>query len=273
MFANFRIYIFLFYIVTIALFLAIEYYILKSPTLQNKIFFSVVLGCIVVLAGVFISKLALDPLVEYVKNLQNLSHETLHELNLPISTIITNTQILKKGVSDPKALKRIERIESACDMLKQRYDELDYLIKKQSKQQLKEEVELSEIVYSHIDFLRTLYPHVEFHLTLEPTPLMSDKIGLSKVIDNLIDNGVKYSPNAKDIEISLKNRCLSITDHGIGMDEVELLQVFDNFYQKNTYTQGFGIGLAMVKRFCDENKILLDIKSKPNEGTTVSLQF
>ena len=57
------------------------------------------------------------------------------------------------------------------------------------------------------------------------------------------------------------------------MDEVELVQIFDNYYQSNEEVQGFGIGLSMVKRFCDKNKVLLNLKSKPNNGTTVILKF
>ncbi len=57
------------------------------------------------------------------------------------------------------------------------------------------------------------------------------------------------------------------------MDEVELLQIFDAYYQSNENMKGFGIGLSMVKRFCDTNDIQLNFKSKKDEGTTVLLQF
>ena len=77
--------------------------------------------------GIFLSKIAIDPLVEYIQQLQELSKETLHELNLPISTIKTNTQMIKKTLSDEKSLKRLHRIDTACIMLQERYNELDYI--------------------------------------------------------------------------------------------------------------------------------------------------
>ena len=273
MFVNLRITIFVFYFLTVVAFLAISYYFSEILQVANLYIYIIVLLCIVILSGVFISKLAIDPLIEYVKNLQNLSKETLHELNLPISTITTNTQMIKKNLDDEKALKRVERIESACEMLKQRYNELDYLIKRQSKQDIKEAIELSELIKERINFLQRIYPNKSFNLELENFILEIDKVGLSKVIDNLIDNGVKYSPDAQDIDIKLQNKTLTIQDYGIGMDEVELLQIYDNFYQSNTHMQGFGIGLSMVKRFCDEHKVELNVKSKPNQGTKVSLKF
>jgi len=219
------------------------------------------------------SKLGVDPLVRHVNNLQTLSKETLHELNLPISTIKTNMHMLKKNITNEKDLKRASRIESACDMLQQRYNELDYMIKLQSSNVIKESIKLEELILKRVEFLQSLYPHIEFKIQLNSTSINSDKVGLSKVIDNLIDNAVKYSQNSKNIDITLKNHELYIKDYGCGIDEVELINIFDNYYQSNNDVQGFGIGLSMVKRFCDINEILLTLKSKPNIGTTIILKF
>jgi signal transduction histidine kinase len=220
-----------------------------------------------------ISKLSVDPLQEHVKNLQDLSKETLHELNLPLSTIITNTHMLKKNINDEKNLKRMARIESACNMLQERYNELDYMIKTQTLQEIKENFELSELIEQRIEFLGAIYPHVAFNLKLEATQILGDRVGLTKVIDNLIDNGVKYSPISNKIDIKLSEYTLVIQDYGCGMDEVELLQIFDNYYQSNKNMQGFGIGLSIVKRFCDMHNIQLSFNSKPNIGTAVILKF
>ena len=119
---------------TVIAFLGFTYYFLAVSSVENFYLLTVIIICFIILSGVFIPKLAVDPLMEYVANLQNLSKETLHELNLPISTIVTNTQMLSKSISDEKNLKRIGRINTACDMLKDRYNELDYLIKTQSRE-------------------------------------------------------------------------------------------------------------------------------------------
>lgn len=226
-----------------------------------------------IFTGIIIAKLSIDPLFEHVKNLQNLSTETLHELNLPISTIKTNISMLKKALLSEKDLKRAARIESACNMLQERYNELDYMIKLQSANIKHESFMLDELLKNRVDFLKQIYPHVEFTLAYEPTKITNDIIGLSKVIDNLLDNAVKYSLNIHKVDIRLHNHTLHVEDFGCGMDEVELLQIFDNYYQSNQNMSGFGIGLSMVKRFCDANSITLNFKSKPNIGTTVILKF
>ncbi len=256
-----------------SVFLGILHYFLNVIEIHNTFLLALVILCFVVIAGVMISKLAVDPLEEHVNNLQNLSKETLHELNLPISTIMTNSHMLKKNMDNEKDLKRMSRIENACKMLQQRYNELDYMIKTQSLQELKESFDLKELVEQRVDFLKSVYPHMKFELDLETTLVTNDKIGLSKVIDNIIDNGVKYSHKINTLTIKLHNFTLHIQDYGCGMDEVELIHIFDTYYQSNKNMQGFGIGLSMVKRFCDMQKIKLNFKSTPNIGTIVLLDF
>jgi len=273
LFRNLRINIFVFYLLTVIAFLVLGYYAFAVLHIANLLFLGFIAFSLITLCGIFIAKLAVDPLQAYVKNLQALSKETLHELNLPISTITTNTQMLQKSLQDEKNIKRLKRIESACDMLQQRYNELDYLIKMQTKQEIQEKFSLDELVHNRVAFLQKIYPHMEFNMILTKKELYLDKIGLAKVIDNLIDNGVKYSRNSKNIDIIIENNSLSIRDYGIGMNEVELLAIFDNYYQVNSEMKGFGIGLAMVKRFCDENGIELLFDSMPKIGTTVKLKF
>ena len=234
---------------------------------------SIVLLAFIIFSGLAISKLSVDPLTNHLNNLQNLSKETLHELNLPISTILTNLQMLEKSLESEKDLKRAKRIETACQMLKERYNELDYMIKLQSSNVLNEKIDLSELIKQRVDFLKPLYPHVEFNMELKSTHISIDKVGLSKVIDNLIDNGVKYSLNVYKIDIKLQNNILEVKDYGKGMDEVEVVHIFDEYYQNNKEMQGFGIGLSMVKRFCDTNGVVLNLKSKPDNGTTIIMKF
>jgi len=273
LFRNLRINIFIFYFLTVLTFLFLLYYALDVIDIDNYLLLSIVFISLVVISALFISKLAVDPLESYVLNLQNLSKETLHELNLPISTIVTNLQMLQKNLEDEKSLKRVKRIKNASKMLQQRYNELDYLIKMQTKQVKKEHFNLKDLIEERVDFLSKLYPHMQFNLELTEYELFMDKIGFTKVIDNLIDNGVKYSANSKMIDVVIEKDMLLIRDYGIGMNEVELLGIFDNYYQVNKEIQGFGIGLNMVKRFCDENGIELIFDSSPNRGTTVKLKF
>ncbi len=273
MFFNLRANIFIYYFISVIAFITLFYYAIAIVGVDNFYMLGGFLFLFIGISGIFISKLAVDPLVEYTKHLQALSKETLHELNLPISTIATNTQMLAKTLQDEKSLKRIERINAACDMLKERYDELEYMIKMQSKHDIKESFFVNELIEERVAFLQRVYPNVKIDVILDALEIVGDKKGLAKVIDNIVDNGVKYSPNSQRIEIKLQESLLNIQDFGKGMDEVELLHIFDKYYQSDKNMQGFGIGLNMVKRYCDTNSIQLSFISEPNSGTTVKLNF
>lgn len=273
MFRNLRIIVFVYYLLTAISIVTILYYFVEIIKIENIFLILLILFILVAFSGIILAKLSIDPLVEHVTNLQTLSKETLHELNLPISTIMTNVHMLKKNLNNDKDLKRISRIESACEMLQQRYNELDYMIKLQSSNVKYEIIDFEELLKNRIEFFRQIFPYIEFDLSLTPTQIYNDKVGLSKVIDNIMDNAVKYSQSIHKISIKLQDSTLYIKDYGCGIDEMELLRIFDDYYQSNENIKGFGIGLGMVKRFCDTNNILLKFKSKPGIGTTVILKF
>ena len=165
------------------------------------------------------------------------------------------------------------RIESASQMLLQRYNELDYLIKTQTTLKIKEEFHICDLLQERVEFLQNLYPSHPIELICKETTLKGDATGLAKVIDNLIDNSVKYSPKGSKIIVKFDHMSLKIIDRGKGIDEVELVRIFDSFYQEDAASKGFGIGLSLVKKYCDKNDIELSINSKKERGTTIELKF
>lgn len=273
MFRNLTWVILAYYVITVFLVVSGLYYFVLVLGFQDL---GVILAITFVLTGMMgmiMAALALEPLRAHFDHLEHFSKETLHELNLPINTITANTNMLKKGSSDAKMLKRIARINTAAEMLRERYEELNYLIQKQMQKELIESFELSDVLRDRIDLLRSLYSRFEFEQEMEKTQIRADRIGLLKVIDNLIENAVKYSKDSRKILVRLKGGILNVIDYGEGMEEVELLSIFDHYYQNDATMPGFGIGLALVKSYCDRYKIGLHVKSKKYEGTTVSLNF
>lgn len=270
LFRNVQITIFLFFVITtlliVTLFAALED-VVAMPYLI-VIVLALVLGI-----GVVIAKLSIEPLREHFNQLEYFSKEILHELNLPINTIMTNTAMLKKKIEDERSRKRFTRIEAACGMLQERYKELDYLIKKQMQHEQIETFDVSELVRERLKLLKPLYSSAAFDEDLEAISVNIDRIGLAKVIDNIIDNAVKYSPQNTKIDITCRDNKLSIKDNGRGMDEVEIFQIFDRYYQGDENELGFGIGLGLVKNYCDRYKIKLHVDSKKGVGTTMQLDF
>ncbi len=223
--------------------------------------------------GKLFAKIAIKPLQEHFYHLDRFSKETLHELNLPVSTIATNVALLRKTHSDEKSQKRLERIEQATVMLKNRYDELDYFIQKQMEKETINEFDVAILLQERMEFLKPLYPEVLFNVDTSQLYVRLDRIGLGKVIDNLVDNGVKYSSNTAKITLTISGTVLSICDQGCGMDEAALVKIFDHYYQSDNSMAGYGIGLGLVKRYCDKYGIKLRVESKINIGTCIYLEF
>lgn len=262
-----------YYFASVFLVLAGVYFTLFTLKIDSPFLLLVIAGVPTVLMGMLMAALALEPLRSHFEQLERFSRETLHELNLPISTITANASMLKKNCVDEKSLRRLERIEEATAMLRARHDELNYLIKKQMQMEQIEVFTLDTLLHERVDFLSALYGRFEWSVAIEPTQIRADAIGLAKVIDNLIENAVKYSGASRRIEVELKEARLRITDFGVGMDEGVLLHIFDRYYQNDATMPGFGIGLHLVKRYCDRHRIGLHVKSVKDEGTTVVLNF
>jgi signal transduction histidine kinase len=260
-------------VTTTAVLIAGIYYVHDVIGVQQWGIIAFVSLILTLVVGGIMARIAITPLREHFDHLERFSKETLHELNLPINTITANVEMLRKAHSDEKSLKRLERIEIASRMLKERYNELDYMIKKQSEREKIEHFDLREVIEDRLLFLRSLYPSVEWQVEIEACEVYGDRIGLGKVIDNLIENGVKYSPKNPIITIMLQHNTLSICDQGIGMDEITLIRIYDRYYQNDSTMAGYGIGLSLVKRYCDRYDIGLHIASRINEGTCVTLEF
>ncbi len=102
---------------------------------------------------------------------------------------------------------------------------------------------------------------------------------LDMMVENILSNAIKYSPKGSSIGVVIKHIAdtivCSISDQGIGIPEEKLNAVFDRFFRvdesRNSGTGGFGLGLSIVKKLADLQKIKVSVSSKENKGTTFTL--
>jgi His Kinase A (phosphoacceptor) domain. len=115
----------------------------------------------------------------------HLTKEILHELNIPISTIQANTDLLKRTLKDnEKSLKRLSRIDASTSRLERLYVELVYSIKKEIHSIEKEEFLLEELIVERVEEMKLLNRN-PFVLKLESHRVYVDKIGFEKVLITL----------------------------------------------------------------------------------------
>jgi len=262
------------YFSTVAILLSFIYWFLKNEGFSESNYLVASLLVLFLAAGwgYIIASHLLAPKVLQDANLSQLSSEILHELNIPLSTIKANTALLEKRLDDEKSLKRLKRIEASSVRLERLYKELVYSINKEIHPVQKEQFSLLELLKERVEIFEA-YDRNHFELIVDDILLEADKIGFEKMIDNLLMNAMKYSSKTSPVKILLKENTLVIEDQGIGMDETQLLRVYERYYQSDSQHEGQGIGLALVKAYCDESDIEIQIRSQKEKGTSVFLSL
>lgn len=223
--------------------------------------------------GFIVNTYVLKQKYQIDENVLHLTKEILHELAIPISTIQANALLLSRTLKeDEKSMKRLGRIEDASQRLERLYEELLYSIKKEIQTVEREKTDLVALIEERVNIMRLLQRN-KFILDLDAHQVLIDKIGFEKMLDNILNNAMKYSPKQKPIELRFKKGILEIQDHGIGMNKDELNNIYKRYYQSNNSNSGEGIGLALVKAYCKDEKIEINIASQKHIGTSVSLNF
>ena len=172
-------------------------------------------------------------------------------------------------------------VQQAAATIKQQARRLDTLIDQlldvSRIEQGQFSIDLRGLVTRTVDNVRlTLTRHT---LTLtghdEPIPMLGDALRLEQVVQNLLNNAVKYSPAGSPIEVVLARAqgeaCLEITDHGIGIPADAQPRLFDLFFRANNadkYSAGFGIGLYVVGEIVQRHGGRLEVESAEGQGST-----
>ncbi len=221
----------------------------------------------------FLSTSLLDHYQTQEKNLKNIVNETLHELNTPISTIEANLKMLQKSHSDDKTQKRLTRIQEASKNLSRLYESIEHSIKSEIDSVEKELFDLRAIIQESIDNFLDIKRDITIENLTPSLMLFGDKNGFYTCMDNLLSNAIKYNKKNGFVKFFFCDGILKIEDSGIGIDTKNLFIVFDKAYQENPSTKGYGIGLSIVKSYCDREKIEIKIDTKKDIGTIIMMDL
>lgn len=260
---------------TLLLSLLLNFYLTTYIGFNHDTFMLVTLTVLIFGLGLYLllSKSIFEPLFKSDENLQKTVKETLHELNIPISTIKLNTQMLEKKLTNEKELKRLNRIKLASNELLKLYEDMEYQIKKEIDKVDIANFKLQEVIEKSLIKFEDIKRDIKIEVNLSDVELHSDINGFQKIIDNLISNALKYNLEENGlIRISYENKNLTVFNTGKEIDTKNLFIIFDKFFQEDSSRKGFGLGLSMVKEFCDKNKIGIKIEPTKN-GNSFILNF
>lgn len=195
--------------------------------------------------------------------------DAIHEINTPLSIIITNIDLFKLRFKNNRYL---SKIEAGAKIIHNIYNDLEYMVKKDRIEYPKIIVDISKFIETRIDFFNEIAVgnDLEFKYNIEDSlSVIFNETLLQRVCDNTLSNAIKYSYKNTVININLYQKDdrinLEIINHGDTILNIDKL--FDRFYRENSSRGGFGIGLNIIKDICDENNITMEVLSMDNLTT------
>lgn len=231
--------------------------------------------------------------IYYQKKFDRLKNDFInnltHEFKTPIFSISLIGKVfrqnLEKEISPERAYHYLDLIEGENEQLKSHVEkvlQLAYLENARFELDLQAK-DLHKIIHKVAKFFDFLVSQrngsLKLDLQAQNTQIEVDETHLSNVLYNLLDNALKYSQDAPEIEISTQDQKegiqLIVKDKGIGISQPDQAHIFEKFYRVSTgnvhQVKGFGLGLSYVKLVVEAHKGLIQLKSKLNKGTEFQL--
>ncbi|CAD5373433.1 putative Histidine kinase [Rubrivivax sp. A210] len=213
-----------------------------------------------------------------------------HELRTPMASVYGFSELLASGEDFGEKLRRemLDTILRQSELMASIINELLDLARIEARRGTDfvfEELDIGTIAREAIASYRQpagrLPPH--FEVPAWRSRVKADRKKLQQVLNNLLSNAYKYSPDGGDVRLScarvespLGNRVtLSVLDQGIGMSPEQVSHVFERFYRADTSGKipGTGLGMSIVKEIIGTHGGKISIDSTPGRGTTVTIEM
>ena len=211
-----------------------------------------------------------------------------HELKTPISTVSLASEML----GDSSMEKSKDQVSHYVRIIKEENQRLGLLVENilqtavLDKGQFKlrpQEVDVHEIIDRAISNIRLQVEKRGGEIHLEKNAkeniLMADRVHLTNIIYNLVDNALKYSEEKPTIKITTENINggiqISVSDNGIGISKENQKKIFETFYRVPTgnihNVKGFGLGLSYVKAAVEKHGGTVSVESEIGKGSTFKI--
>jgi two-component system phosphate regulon sensor histidine kinase PhoR len=208
-----------------------------------------------------------------------------HEFKTPIATI----NLALDAIKNPKVIDDKEKVFRYLQMIrdenKRMHAQVENVLRisKLEKKELdiaKESQDVQQIIEDAIDHVHLIIEDRQGKITTnfeaKRTTVLLNDVHFTNVIVNILDNAIKYSPEAPVIEISTENIkdfiLIKVKDQGAGMNKVALKRIFEKFYREHTgdihNVKGHGLGLAYVKRIVEDHNGQVFVESEKGKGST-----
>lgn len=201
-----------------------------------------------------------------------------HELKTPLTVISLYSDSLAKKVSTESGKRDAEKIKSAIkrvNYLVNEFLEVDSYNKGELHYKFNR-TNLYDLIKSVVLWYKNdkLSPNINYNLNENREfETFIDQEKIREVLINVLNNAIKFSPEASEIDIETKQKngkfYISVTDHGEGISKNNLTNIFGRFYKGTSKKTGMGLGLYLAKKIMRTHKGEIEVKSQLGKGTTV----
>ena len=206
-----------------------------------------------------------------------------HELKTPIAIAYSANDALLNYDTDNDPQKKVAYLNIANKQLKRLGELVENILamsmERRKTMKLKPEVILLRPVMEEIAASHRMRSEktITINVNVDEVSIEADKTHLSNILNNLIDNAIKYSGDSVEITITGNDREISVADNGIGIPSKSIAYLFNKFYRvphgNRQDVRGFGIGLYYVKSILDKMGWSIDVRSKEGEGSVFTIKI
>ncbi len=210
-----------------------------------------------------------------------------HELKTPITAISGFSELLLSGMVKEESARNayLDNIHEASISMRHTIDDLLYLSRLDYSDKITNgvQVDLLTLAEKEAEKYRFIADNKNVQIAVEGdrVNVLGDVSLLTHLVDNLVDNAIKYNkPNGK-VTISVNNSksgaVLAVTDTGYGIESKSLDKLFERFYRvdssRNRSTGGTGLGLTIAHKICLIHNATISVSSVVGQGTTFTITF
>lgn len=227
--------------------------------------------------------------IERLKDLERYRKDFVGNVSHELKTPIFNIQgyiltLLEGGIDDPKINKLyLQRTETNINRMISIVEDLESITKLESGElKLKmEKFDVVRLVDEVFEMEQMLASEQEVKLEFTRRPerpiyVKADKKRINEVLNNLINNGIKYGRKQGYVRVGFydmeEHVMIEVSDDGIGMEKKDLPRVFERFFRvdksRSRVLGGTGLGLSIVKHIIEAHNQSINVKSAVDEGTT-----
>ncbi len=220
------------------------------------------------------SREALD---DSVRAQRQLVADASHELRTPVTSLRTNIEVLlaNPGLDEDERERLLADVVEQSEELTGLVGDLIELARGDLPVGSVEDTRLDRIVEEALVRARRNSPGMHFDAELAPVIVEGVPERLGRAVNNLLDNAARHSPPGGTVEVLVDADGVRVRDHGPGIDQQDLPQVFDRFFRgiNSRGKQGSGLGLAIVRQVTEQHGGTASAANAPDGGAIFTLHL